>query len=202
MTGRDSCSRCGKPVYRRATSAPRIVCHGCRAESPALRVPPPVLVCPAPGCGKSFTAASRGRGKWTTACSLRCAMVLRRGGVYALVEATVPVPSALRNKVKKARRTLDALRDPLPWTLAEVAARDGCVCRLCGCSVDMGLSGLDEFGPTVDHVVSHAERRRLGLPPDDRRCNVQLAHRVCNLRKGAFAAGRLVETPRQPWRTL
>jgi 5-methylcytosine-specific restriction endonuclease McrA len=110
-------------------------------------------------------------------------MARRRGVRYEALSLD-PVPSELRNAVKKALRVAGALRDETPYTLGEIAARDGYCCGLCSGPVDMGLSGLDELGPTVDHVVSHAARRLRGLPPDDRRLNVQLAHRLCNLRKG------------------
>jgi 5-methylcytosine-specific restriction endonuclease McrA len=43
----------------------------------------------------------------------------------------------------------------------------------------MGLSGLDDWGPTIDHVIPLVK----GGP--DTRNNVQLAHRTCNVAKGS-----------------
>lgn len=83
--------------------------------------------------------------------------------------------------VIKARRRR-AIKLGLPaekYTLAEIAERDGRVCQLCDDPVDMLLSGLDTWGPTIDHVIPISK----GGP--DTRENVQLAHRRCNEIKGA-----------------
>jgi 5-methylcytosine-specific restriction endonuclease McrA len=66
-----------------------------------------------------------------------------------------------------------------PYTMAEIANRDGFRCGLCHRKVDMRLSGLCPRGPTIDHVIP------LSISRDDTRANVQLAHRVCNVAKGA-----------------
>jgi 5-methylcytosine-specific restriction endonuclease McrA len=47
-------------------------------------------------------------------------------------------------------------------------------------ALDMQLSGLHKHGPTIDHIIP------LMLSKDDRRNNVQLAHRTCNIRKSAL----------------
>jgi 5-methylcytosine-specific restriction endonuclease McrA len=66
-----------------------------------------------------------------------------------------------------------------PYTLAEIATRDDHECQLCHRPVDMTLSGLDDWGPTIDHVIPIIR----GGP--DTRDNVQLAHRTCNVAKGS-----------------
>lgn len=76
-------------------------------------------------------------------------------------------------------RRQEILKDATPYTLAEIALRDTFRCGLCGGKVDMSLSGMTSEGPTIDHVVP------LSVSRDDRRANVQLAHRFCNLSKGA-----------------
>lgn len=81
--------------------------------------------------------------------------------------------------IKARRRRARKLGLPFePYTLAEIAARDHEHCCLCGDPVDMTLSGLETWGPTIDHVTPISNGG-----PDTRR-NVQLAHRRCNLIKG------------------
>lgn len=65
-----------------------------------------------------------------------------------------------------------------PYTTEQVAERDEFVCQICYTDVDMSRSGHDLHGPTIDHVYP------LVHGGTDTLDNVQLAHRVCNLRKG------------------
>lgn len=83
--------------------------------------------------------------------------------------------------VAKARRRRATKRGlpAEPYTLAEIAERDGYRCGWCGLLVDMALSGLEPKGPTIDHVIPISR----GGP--DTPGNVQLMHRECNLIKGA-----------------
>ncbi len=60
-----------------------------------------------------------------------------------------------------------------------VFERDGWVCQLCGETVNPDLRWPDPMSPSLDHVVPIA---RGGT---HEYANVQLAHLVCNLRKGA-----------------
>lgn len=81
----------------------------------------------------------------------------------------------------KNRRRRAALRQ-VPserYTLAEIAERDGFGCQLCDLPVDMTLVCPDRWAPTIDH------RMPLVAGGDDTRANVQLAHFICNSRKGA-----------------
>jgi 5-methylcytosine-specific restriction endonuclease McrA len=80
------------------------------------------------------------------------------------------------------RRALKAGRIAEPYTLAEVAERDGYRCGICRVEVDMDLDGRLGMGPSIDHVVP------ISLGGDDTPANVQLAHRRCNSRKGNRAA--------------
>lgn len=66
-----------------------------------------------------------------------------------------------------------------PYTLAEIAARDGYRCGLCRRKVNMRLVSPHLRSPSVDHVVP------ISVSRDDTRANVQLAHRGCNIAKGA-----------------
>lgn len=66
-----------------------------------------------------------------------------------------------------------------PYTLAEIALRDDFNCGLCGKSVPMAVKVPEPLAPTIDHIVP------VSKGGDDTRANVQLAHFVCNSRKGA-----------------
>jgi 5-methylcytosine-specific restriction endonuclease McrA len=67
----------------------------------------------------------------------------------------------------------------VPYTLAQIAERDGYRCHLpeCGKKVNMALPGSHPMGPTIDHLVPIAAG---GL---DCLTNVRLAHRSCNCRR-------------------
>lgn len=79
---------------------------------------------------------------------------------------------------KSARRRGAKIRGEA-FTLEQVGSRDGWVCHLCSGSVDPALSGMDPQGPTIDHLVPIS---RGGV---DELVNVALAHRLCNIRRGA-----------------
>ncbi|CAB4136887.1 HNHc domain containing protein [uncultured Caudovirales phage] len=64
---------------------------------------------------------------------------------------------------------------------AEVFARDGWVCQLCGRKVDPSLVYPHPMSASLDHVVPLS----LVGGPGHVLSNVQLAHLRCNVRKGA-----------------
>ncbi|WP_406730903.1 HNH endonuclease [Streptomyces sp. NBC_01794] len=66
-----------------------------------------------------------------------------------------------------------------PYTLAEIAERDGHRCGLCGDLVPMDVKVPEALAPTIDHVVP------VSRGGDDTKANVQLAHFRCNSVKGA-----------------
>lgn len=66
--------------------------------------------------------------------------------------------------------------------LSDVIDRDGVCCRLCGDPVDLRLKHPDPMSKSMDHVVPLSRGGRHEL------ANVQLAHLVCNMRKGARVA--------------
>lgn len=72
-----------------------------------------------------------------------------------------------------------------PYTLAEIAARDEHGCQLCGNRVRMDLVYPDPMSPSIDHIVPISDGG------SDLRVNVQLAHLVCNLRKGTGGTQQL-----------
>lgn len=127
-------------------------------------------------CGDVFTNAMGGR-EYCRVCSPP--------------GSKAPTESRKEHWRRKNRKRRLARRNAGPagkYTLAEVAERDGCKCHLCGKSVNMSLSGMHPKGPTIDHLVP------LSADGPDEINNVALAHRDCNVRRGAggYAQLRLV----------
>lgn len=83
---------------------------------------------------------------------------------------------------RQARRArlADALDEVFPPV--EVYERDGWVCGICGEPVDANLKHPNPLSPSLDHIVP------LALGGRHSRANTQLAHLVCNVRKGAREA--------------
>lgn len=84
------------------------------------------------------------------------------------------------DRKNRKRRALKAGRPSERYSLAEVQELSCHVCALCGGLVDPLLPGSNPQGPTVDHIPAIAKGGA------DLRHNVQLAHRVCNSRKGVM----------------
>lgn len=84
-----------------------------------------------------------------------------------------------RRSNRRRRLARRAAGEAGKYTTAEVAERDGFRCHLCHRKVDMQLSGMAPRGPTIDHLLP------LALGGLDELPNVALAHRSCNIRKGA-----------------
>lgn len=63
-------------------------------------------------------------------------------------------------------------------TFVDLAARDGALCGLCGCDVDLSARLPDPMSPSVDHI-SPVSRGGSNHPD-----NLQLAHLLCNKSKG------------------
>ena len=60
----------------------------------------------------------------------------------------------------------------------ELAVRDGRRCNICNRKIDLSLSGMAKWGPTIDHILPVS----LGGTNDPN--NLTLAHRCCNTRRG------------------
>ena len=76
-------------------------------------------------------------------------------------------------------------------TVLLLAERDGTLCRLCHQPIALQLSGLHAEGPTLEHLTPIA----LGGTND--LDNLALAHRACNLRRGAKAPDQIGPRSRQ-----
>lgn len=88
----------------------------------------------------------------------------------------------VRRKNRQARRARE--RNALDETFlpGEVYGRDGWTCGICQQPVDPDLRHPDPMSPSLDHIVP------LSLGGRHSRANTQLAHLLCNIRKGAREA--------------
>ena len=82
------------------------------------------------------------------------------------------------DRKRRARLKRSTAETGVPYTLTDLAQRSDSTCHLCGGVVDMTLSGQDQLGPTVDHLVP------LSAGGADCSTNVALAHRACNTKRG------------------
>ena len=130
----------------------------------------PWWVCPVDGV--RFQAWRPTNGK-VRLCSRQCVLIRRSS-----------LPST-----KAAHRLRRALKSGalggVRFEAEDIFDRDGWVCALCGKRVDDGLGGADRLGPTIDHIIPLSAGGR------HHPLNVQLAHRLCNMRKGANGVGQL-----------
>lgn len=163
---RGTCSQCDKPVSIGGGSSGTITCRDCRQARQAA-----TTTCPA--CGVLFIP-QRARYGLTRTCSVACGSHLR----YGITAEESQFTQQLRWHIKNSQRRRNILTDPQRWTLVEIAERDHNTCGLCQKPVDMTLNGLHRYGPTIDHIIP------LPLSRDDRRINVRLTHRICNIERG------------------
>jgi 5-methylcytosine-specific restriction endonuclease McrA len=180
------CSGCGTLLWSSATSLPAEtrLCRTCRRSR---RVANPGWTARAPEpracarCGSSFTPDDR-RCRVQRYCSLACAKwkpPLTPDGRKARIEQ-----ERERSRQKNRRRRAQVRgAGTEPYTVGEIAARDKFRCGLCAGRVPMGKTWPHPQSPVIDHVVP------LSRGGSDLRANVQLAHSICNARKGAAGGG-------------
>lgn len=174
------CTWCRRPFRRRARGPIPSYCSGtCRAaactsrasldgrlrqwnrvRAQRRRVGPWLKVCVS--CGNLFPARQR----TTVTCSQTCrraraAWRMREGGWL---------------RMRKSReRGLRAER----FAPREIFDRDGWRCWLCQEAVEKTLPSRDPAAATLDHVIP------ISRGGEHTRANVRLAHRICNMRRGA-----------------
>lgn len=182
------CASCGRLMWRGSSSLPPGIatCHPCRREQPKPRKPLPPIDCPM--CGNEFIPGSRK----TRTCSLSCGQRLRNAEGRGRWSGTTVEQSHERKRERyrrKNRKRRAALRGTLsePYSLREIAERDGFACGLCGDPLDMAVDYPDRECPSIDHVLP------LSVGGTDTRENVQLAHLSCNVAKGARVDGGHVD---------
>jgi 5-methylcytosine-specific restriction endonuclease McrA len=128
-------------------------------------------------CGHEYPKCRRDQ-RW---CSQRCAGPNKsgagpRGGLSPEARERQRLYWQAKNRRRRAAKRGGASE---PYTLAEIAKRDQGRCQLCGGQVPMVVKVPELLAPTIDHIVP------VSKGGDDTRANVQLAHFVCNSRKGA-----------------
>ncbi len=173
-----SCSRtCGVKLKRRNGSIPPERAPSC-----------PVYIKNCAQCGSIFV----GRVTKAKFCSLRCRNKSRFPDVR-LCACGKAIPYRRRkcdscNREKKWRDRQSRKRRSItsePYTLAEIALRDGYRCGLCHKRVAMTKAVPHRKAPTIDHIVPWS------ISKDDTRANVQLAHFICNSLIGAGGTKQL-----------
>jgi HNH endonuclease len=167
---RKECPTCGREFI--SHDGQKYCNQLCRPRQKATGPP-----CPEPGCGRP----SRKRG-WCCTHYNRRYQPNRSHGPVPIAEWVKQNPErAARSSEAKTRRRRARLQEAAsePYTLAEIAARDKFICQLCHKRVAMTKVVPHPRAPTIDHRVPLVESL------DDTRANVQLAHFVCNCRKGA-----------------
>lgn len=203
LSGSDRrCQQCREPLAGRNY---RFCSASCRQRSTSELTP-----CVA--CGETFEAeAYAGSRERRTTCSVECMRRLQREGSArggasphqrrlrtcsdcpTLVlaprkrcdQCRAPHRAEQMRANKRRRRAAKRGGTSEPYTLAQIAARDGNRCQLCRRTVNMTLAGPHPKAPSIDHVVPLVEGG------DDTRANVQLAHFGCNSSKGVRGSQQL-----------
>lgn len=137
------------------------------------------LACSA-SCGQKLRYRSAGALRTRPCPGCGCDVTSRASFTFCKDCKRVRTLEYWRRKNRK-RRAADIISEP--YTLAEIAARDGYRCGLCHRKVNMARENPHPRSATIDHVMP------LSISRDDTRANVQLAHRSCNTAKGVRAVG-------------
>lgn len=174
----DNCSQCGKPVNRMAKSADYIVCWDCRRVRNG-----PLVTCRV--CDEPMPNAKRPQGEaehyWHReyvckfdGCGIAIAKDIRERGTDRLM---------CREHALGSTHIERAKRYGVPWGIVDPQeVFDACdwTCGLCEIQVEPSLRHPHRLSGTLDHVVP------LSKPgsPGHVRSNCQLAHFICNGKKG------------------
>lgn len=151
------CLDCGRPL--RVAPGSKGVCGKCHSlrvrRSVALALAGVVRTCPS--CAEQFTPTTRQQAH----CSRRC----------------MDLAATRRKKAVRARAFVEDV------TVADLLARDGPVCGVCGMAIDMAVGWPHPMSCTIDH------RRPLSKGGPHCLANTQLAHLRCNSSKGNRLGG-------------
>jgi len=82
-----------------------------------------------------------------------------------------------RYRVKTAKR--QKVSQPVRISADVLIERDGNLCRLCDTEIDLNVPRNSRWGATIDHIVP------LSKGGADELENLQLAHWICNIKKGS-----------------
>ena len=180
------CVDCGGPTgwsVRADRDAETVRCAGCRAAKAA----PNQADSECANCGDVFVPY-RSRDTWTRFCSKSCA---RRSQIASGDHPFIKPGPILTDAERRERRYLKGERarrkrrarlaevESEPYTLSEIAERDGYRCGICFEGVDMALKFPHPMSASVDHIIP------LSLPgATDTKGNVRLAHLGENVARG------------------
>jgi hypothetical protein len=90
-----------------------------------------------------------------------------------------PMCRVVRNQSINARKNhARRTTGPAPLSVFQIAKRDGNRCHICCRKVNMDLSGMAKWGPTIEHILPVSQG---GTNEPD---NLALAHRHCNVARG------------------
>lgn len=102
--------------------------------------------------------------------------LVTRGAYGRYCRSCALVKRRERYRVKTAKR--QGVAKPARLSADALIERDGNLCRLCDTEIDLALARNSRFGATIDHIVP------LSLGGLDDIENMQLAHWICNIKKG------------------
>lgn len=178
------CATCGESFKRPGRSG--VMPQFCSRDCDTRRRPR-LTICKC--CGIEFDRGVTMRVHCSTACmdryrnnggkTIRLTRPCTRCG--ALLDFNEVGKGGRRLKLDTVRCKSCRTRGFIPTTVADLVARDGSDCRLCGEPVDLALAWPDRMAPTRDHIVPHS----LGGSHDAD--NLQLAHFLCNVLKSNAA---------------
>ncbi len=177
------CSQCGGPtgwkLGRADVDADTVRCTACRVDAIAGQCE---------HCDATFASVKTSRGARTRFCSKSCARrsQIASGGHPFLEPGPILTDDERRERsflkgerARRKRRARLAEVESEPYTLKQIAERDGYRCGLCGEEVDMTLKHPHPESASVDHILP------LSLPgATDLKTNVRLAHLGENLARG------------------
>lgn len=129
---------------------------------------------------------SRGRTAWVSGRCSEC------GGGFAAQQPDARTCSPGCREARRRRRSVRGFISP-EGRLA-IYERDAWTCQLCFGPVDPAVHYLDDWAPTLDHIVC----RSWSEVPDHSAGNLRLAHRWCNSVRGderTWSAGVLEGVP-------
>lgn len=176
------CSECGAPSGwpqgRAGVDPSSVRCRTCRSDARGQRP----TECA--HCGDAFESIQV-RDSWTRYCSKSCRgkadFAAGRLKSLKVSDRIGRDPEKLRvngEKSRRRRRARLAEAESEPYTLAEIAERDGFRCGICYREVDMALKYPHPRSASVDHIIP------LSKGGSDLKSNVRLAHLGENVARG------------------
>jgi len=218
MTPAKTCQKCGTEFVQKYTRGrPRLYCSDrCRqlVQGANRRKPQERLSCLT--CSQSFKAA-RSDQKY---CSRQCAGVantrkalLKRnqqfegsracpdcGERFAIQQAksSRKFCDECRRRRKQdtnARKSQKRRAAGRPVGLSDVVAARGRKCHICHRQIDLNLSGRHPQGPSIDHILP------VSMGGTNDLANLNIAHRVCNTRRGNRGPAQMILEEPDAWTT-